>query len=160
LINWVWYSNYAEGSREFKELMTDKDSKIHYFTLPIDGVRDEIWTQQKEYSERVLPPQFAELVNKTPHPFVQAITDVISQMSFFDGRFILVGDALCGFRPHTAASTSQAAFHAQLLGRVCEAKMGLADWEKQAMKYAKHISKHGIDLGQRSQFGHHLTAQS
>jgi len=42
---------------------------------------------------------------------VQAITDVTSpQPLYMNDKVVLIGDALAGFRPHTVASTSQAAF--------------------------------------------------
>jgi len=49
--------------------------------------------------------------NKSKNPFVQAITDVSSPRPLYmNDKVVLVGDALAGFRPHTVASTSQAAF--------------------------------------------------
>ncbi|KZP11666.1 monooxygenase [Athelia psychrophila] len=154
LINWVWYNNYAEDSREFAELMTDKDGQKHRLSLRIGGMREEIRSRQIAYARRVLPPQFAEIVEKTEHPFIQAITDVTSrQISFFDGKVLLVGDAVCGFRPHVAASTSQAALHAQLLDRVFQGEMTVEEWEKQVLQHADRVSRQGILLGERSQFG-------
>lgn len=40
---------------------------------------------------------------------------------FFNGKVLLIGDALAGFRPHTVASTSQAAFHSNLLAECFQA---------------------------------------
>lgn len=161
LINWVWYNNYPEGSKEYAELMTDKWGKMHRFTLPIGGMRDDLCAQQKAYATKALPPQFAELVNKAEHPFAQAITDVLSsQVSYFGGKVILIGDAVSGFRPHTAASTSQAALHAMLLDSVFRGEMGLEEWESTVLNYARTVSMHGINLGNRSQFGHHPLGSS
>ncbi|KAF7984140.1 hypothetical protein HWV62_16786 [Athelia sp. TMB] len=156
LINWVWYNNYAEDSKEFSEIMTSKENKKHRFSLPMGGMRDEIRSRQRSYARKVLPPQFAELVDKTEHPFIQAITDVApSQASFYEGKVLLVGDAVCGFRPHIAASTSQAALHAQLLDRMLQGEINLENWERQVMEYASRVSKQGISMGDRSQFGNH-----
>ena len=136
--------------------MTSKENKRHRFSLPMGGMRDEIRSRQRSYARKVLPPQFAELVEKTEHPFIQAITDVApSQASFYEGKVLLVGDAVCGFRPHIAASTSQAALHAQLLDRMLQGEISLENWEKQVLEYACRVSRQGISMGDRSQFGSH-----
>ncbi|KAI9876341.1 MAG: hypothetical protein M1830_006738 [Pleopsidium flavum] len=161
LINWVWYANYPEDSNEFAELMTDSHGKRHHNTLPIGGMRKEIWEQQQDYAKKILPPQFAEIVTKTQQPFIQAITDVLSpKNSFFDGKVLLIGDAVAGFRPHTAASTSQAAFDAQKLDEMVRGDISRVEWERNTMEYARHMQERGVALGERSQFGRHPLAQS
>ncbi|OAG05299.1 FAD/NAD(P)-binding domain-containing protein [Paraphaeosphaeria sporulosa] len=164
LLNWVWYVNYAADSPEHVDLMTDKEGKRHHITLPPGGIRDGVWTKQKERAREILPPQFAELVEKTEVPFVQAITDVISPRAVLerDGRVVLSGDALAGFRPHTAASTNQAALDAMLLaeavGRIVDGEdreQVLGEWERRVVQYAREGQRSGVEMGQRSQFGEH-----
>ena len=160
LINWVWYCNYPEDSSEFKELMTDSEGKHHHITLPIGKMRKEILQGQREYAKKILAPQFAEIVCGTKQPFIQAISDVISpKNSFFGGKLLLIGDALAGFRPHTAASTSQAAFDAQKLYEMMSGQISLRQWEEQTMEYARYMQRRGVNKGQRSQFGNHPVAQ-
>ncbi|CAD0082140.1 unnamed protein product [Aureobasidium vineae] len=159
LMNWVWYRNYKDGSDELSDLMTGKDQSHHHITLPPDQMKDEVWAKQKQDARDVLPPQFAELVNKTTHPFVQAITDNISPNNeFCSGKLLLVGDALAGFRPHTAASTSQAAFDALTLGELLEGNINRTEYNDRVMTYASETQKHGVELGERSQFGKHPLA--
>ncbi|KAH7081006.1 monooxygenase [Paraphoma chrysanthemicola] len=165
LLNWVWYVNYPEESPEHIDLMTDNDGKRHHITLPAGGVRDEVWARQRKYAKEVLPPQFAELVEKTKVPFIQAITDVISPSAVFDGgRVLLIGDALAGLRPHTAMSTSQAAMDAMRLAEAIDAitegqgKEALKHWEDHVVKYAKEMQSHGVRIGNRSQFAEHPKA--
>jgi 2-polyprenyl-6-methoxyphenol hydroxylase-like FAD-dependent oxidoreductase len=165
LLNWVWYVNYKEDSVEHVDAMTDNNGKRHHITLPAGGVRDEIWKRQKEFAKEILPPQFAELVEKTKVPFIQAITDVIAPSADLDsGRVLLIGDALAGLRPHTAMSTSQAAYDAMQLAEAINkivnggGKEALDDWEKQALKYATDLQSHGVHIGNRSQFGEHPKA--
>ncbi|KAI4740626.1 FAD/NAD(P)-binding domain-containing protein [Aureobasidium sp. EXF-12298] len=159
LMNWVWYRNYKEDSDELANLMTGKDGLHHHITLPPDQMKDEVWTKQKREAKDVLPPQFAELVDKTVHPFVQAITDNISPNNeFFDGKLLLVGDSLAGFRPHTAASTSQAAFDASTLGEWLEGEINKNEYNHRVMDYAVQNQRHGVELGERSQFGKHPLA--
>lgn len=156
LMNWVWYRNYEEDSAELVNLMTDKDGSRHHVTLPVNSMKEEVWTKQKQDAKEILPPQFAELVNKTIHPFVQAITDNISsENEFCDGKVLLVGDSLAGFRPHTAASTGQAAFDALTLGEWLDGKIDREEYNSRVLEYAKEVQRHGVMLGERSQFGRH-----
>ncbi|KAH6644566.1 monooxygenase [Boeremia exigua] len=164
LLNWVWYFNYKEESPEHVELMTDKNGKRHHITLPPGGIQKDVWKRQKEIARDILPPQFAELVNKTEVPFIQAITDVISPAAVLssDNRVLVIGDALAGFRPHTAASTSQAAMDAMELAKTVDQILGgadratmLKDWEQSVLSYAVTMQQHGVDIGNRSQFGTH-----
>lgn len=136
--------------------MTDKDGKRHPITLPVGKMQPQVWDKQKKYASEVLPPQYAEAIGKTQQPFIQAITDVISPNNrFLDGKVLLVGDALAGFRPHTAASTSQAAFDARMLGEWQTGAMDQKDYDRKLMEYAEELQHHGVVLGERSQFGRH-----
>lgn len=156
LFNWVWYCNYEDGSPELEELMTDVHGRRHAITLPVGSMNPDVWAKQKDYASRVLPPQYAEAVCQTQQPFVQAITDNLStQNSFFDGKVLLVGDALAGFRPHTAASTSQAAFDAIQMGKLFRGKADRQTYDARVVDYAKAIQEKGVMLGERSQFGRH-----
>ena len=156
LFNWVWYSNYEHGSAELEELMTDIHEKRHAITLPVGSMNPEVWSKQKVYASQVLPPQYAEAVNKTQQPFIQAITDVISpQNSFLGGKVLLVGDALAGFRPHTAASTGQAAFDALRMGELFGGEIDRRTYDEKVLGFAKMMQEKGVMLGERSQFGRH-----
>lgn len=161
LINWVWYCNYPQDSTAYRELLTDTEGKTHHVTLPVGKMRKDILEQQREYARKVLPPQFAEIVCGTKQPFIQAITDVLSpKNSFFDGKVLLIGDAVAGFRPHTAASTGQAAFDAQKLDELMSGKIERSQWEEETMDYARYMQARGVEMGQRSQFGHHPLARN
>lgn len=144
------------------ELMTDQDGKSHRYTLPAGRMAPQVWEKQKRHAKDVLPPQFAELVNRTEVPFVQAITDVLpSRAAVMEGTVILAGDSVAGFRPHTAGSTGQAAWHATLLNELDlfgNGKMSLAEYEKQVLAWARQRGQDGIEMGQRSQFGEHPLA--
>ena len=159
LINWVWYCNYAEASTDLDDVMTDSDGKRHHLTLPPKKIRLEVWDRQRNVAKEILPPQFAELVSLTEFPFVQAITDVVSPSNLFHhGKVLLMGDALAGFRPHTAASTNQAALDAMLLGQAMSGEMSVEEWGRVTMQYAKYMQRRGVEMGQRSQFGQHPLA--
>ncbi|KAJ8115974.1 hypothetical protein OPT61_g2512 [Boeremia exigua] len=157
LINFVYYKNTrprgaTDKSAEFREIMTDADGKYHRITLPPGKINPAAWEKQCIIARELLPPQFAELVCSTDMPFVQAVTDVISPTNeFLDGRVILIGDALAGFRPHTVASTSQACFDAMILADMIEGKVNRHEWKQETLGFARTIQARGVSMGERSQ---------
>ena len=160
LVNWVWYVNVPEDSQEYQDIMTDNEGNTHRFTLPTGGkMRDVVWDAQKTRAKEGLPPQYEELVSKTKTPFVQAITDLPppegGRCRYLNGKAVLVGDALSGFRPHTAASTSQAAFHALMLAKVFSGEIDWDTYDEHVLDFAKGWQRRGVMLGNRSQFGQH-----
>lgn len=166
LVNWVWYWNFPSDSNELREVMRDRDGNSHRFTLPSGGkMQPKVWETQKNRARQYLPPQFAELVTSTTNPFVQAITDLpppppgTKVGRLLGGKAVLIGDALSGFRPHTAASTNQAALHALLLEKVFKGEMEWDEYEEKFMQHAKFWQDRGVMLGQRSQFGEHPMSQ-
>ena len=161
LINFVYYTNFPsksldEPSPELAEIMTDMNGIRHRITMPPGKIDPKAWEKQRQIAKERLPPQFAEIVRATKKPFVQAITDVISpQHELLDGKVVLIGDALAGFRPHTVASTSQAAFDAMILADMIEGKISREEWKKETMGYARTIQKRGVEMGIRSQWEEH-----
>jgi 2-polyprenyl-6-methoxyphenol hydroxylase-like FAD-dependent oxidoreductase len=159
-VNWVWYWNVDNDSDEYGAIMTDKHGSRHGWTLPPgNNMAGDVWEKQKQRARELLPPQFAELVTKTESPFVQAVTDLEAPADgnvwLLGGKAVLVGDCVAGFRPHTAASTSQAAFHALNLARVFAGDMDRAAYEREVGSFAERVQKRGVELGNRSQFGTH-----
>ena len=167
LVNWVWYWNVSVSEPEYGEIMTDSSGNNHRFTLPTGGkMAHQVWERQKTRARAILPPQFAELVEKTMAPFVQAITDVQPPAKgtnvgrLLNGKAALVGDSLGAFRPHTAASTSQAAFDALMLEKAVAGEITWDDYEKRVLEFAWSWQKRGVMLGERSQFGRHPLSHS
>lgn len=83
--NYVWYCDCAEGSSDVEDLRADVNGHRHRNTLPIGGVRDEIWFRQKALAREILAPPFAELVSKTAQPFVATMSETISPRASFFG---------------------------------------------------------------------------
>ncbi|EON61853.1 hypothetical protein W97_01071 [Coniosporium apollinis CBS 100218] len=136
--------------------MADTDGVYHRTTLPPGKMQPKVWERQKQITRETLPPQFVELVEETTKPLVQVITDVISpQNEFCGGKVVLIGDALAGFRPHIAASTSQAASDAMKLADMLEGKIGREQWREESMRFARVVQERGLQMGERSQFGRH-----
>ncbi|OAP54988.1 hypothetical protein AYL99_10688 [Fonsecaea erecta] len=152
LLNFVWYTNFPEGEEELEKLMTDKEGKRRRLTIPPGMMRPEAWEMVKQRGRDRLPPQMSEMVEKTKNPFVQCITDVITPTNdFHGGKVVLIGDALAGFRPHTVASTSQAAFDVLMLVEYLQTG-DHAEFVRRTMEFARLIQKRGMYIGNRSQF--------
>lgn len=152
LVNFVYYYNFPLDSPDFEELMTDVDGKRHNITMPPGKMQPAVWQKAVQVAKERLPPQFAEIIAKTKYPFVQAITDVISpQNSFMNGKVLLIGDAMAGFRPHTVASTSQAAYDAMVLADMIAGKKTHDEYVRETMQFARFVQARGVAMGTRSQ---------
>ena len=100
LINFVYYTNFPEGSLDLEEIMTDFTGVRRRITIPPGMTDPGAWEKQRALAAERLPPQFAEVVRAAKKPFVQCVTDVISpDNEFMDGKVVLIGDSLAGFRP-------------------------------------------------------------
>ncbi|KAF4628227.1 hypothetical protein G7Y89_g9927 [Cudoniella acicularis] len=120
-----------------KNILTDKDGRVHRFSLPSGKLRPEVWNTQKAIAGSVLSSPYLELVNKIKRPFVTVITDTYaSQASFMGGKLLLVGDALSLFRPHIAMSTNQAAFDCLAVRKMMTGEISLAQWQKEVLQYS------------------------
>ena len=114
--------------------MTDKHGQRHRYTMPIDMIRDEVWKRQQEIGNRLLSPAFAELMNAIAKPFIQVITDAYSPRAvFYNGRVLLLGDALTLLRPHAGTGIQQLATHCLELERVFRRETSIQQWEKECL---------------------------
>ncbi|MCJ1283207.1 hypothetical protein MMC26_002535 [Xylographa opegraphella] len=150
--NYAWYANYPADSPALARVMTDRSGHRHRSTVPIGELDPAVWAEQLSLAARVLPGPFRELVQKTERPFVQAISELTSPRAlYFDGKLLLVGDALATFRPHGAASTAQAAHSALLLARVMKGELSLPQWETRVLRFARVRGRLSAVLGNRYQ---------
>ena len=135
LINFVWY--YHVSDTELGDIMTDITGHQHRFTLPVGKMRPEVWDKQLAQARKVLPMPLADLVSRIRQPFVSSITSIGSpRASFFNGKLLLVGDALCQMQPNYGASTDQAALNALTLEKLIKEEITLSQWEERVMEYA------------------------
>lgn len=154
LLNYVWYFNCPSSSSDFKEIMTDTDGYTHRNTLPIGKMRPEVWTKHKAHAADVLTPPFLELVRKTSEPFVSTVNDCkASQATVFDGRILLVGEALTLLRPHTGMSFNHAAVSCLLLKKVLREEIDIEQWESEVLQYREKTMLLAIAVGCYFQFG-------
>ena len=77
-----------------------------------------------------------------------------SQPSFYNGKLLFVGDALCPFRPHVACSTNQAALDAVLVERLLKMELSLQVWEQEVTDYAHLTRLRSITWGSWYQIGY------
>ena len=152
ILNLAWYCNCAEDT--LTDVLTDIDGHKHRYSLPSGKMRDEVWNKQKAVAETILPPPFLELVNKINRPFVTVISDTTaSNASFFDGKLLLVGDALTLFRPHISLSSNQAAFDCLQLKRFLQGDINLSEWETRVLQYARLNRLRAVSWGAYFQVG-------
>lgn len=145
LINFLWYTN--ESSEALEDIMVDGfDGHRHHNIVPAGRVREDVWRARLEHARIApLPRPFLEVIQKIRSPFIQVITDVRSpQAAFEDGRVLLVGDALSLYRPHTAFSATQAAFHALMVEDFVGGKISLQRWEENILRYSDLHSSQSI----------------
>ncbi|MDR0246706.1 MAG: FAD binding domain-containing protein [Burkholderia sp.] len=108
-VNWVWYRRLADD--RLPSLFLTRDGTQRDGSLPPGAMRDDNRAELVAAGNRMLAPTLATLVEATPAPFAQAIQDLsVERMAF--GRAVLLGDAACLVRPHTAAGVAKAADNA------------------------------------------------
>ncbi|PVH96916.1 FAD/NAD(P)-binding domain-containing protein [Periconia macrospinosa] len=139
LLNFLWYTN--ETPSDLAAIMTDAldDTHVHRHLVPAGRVRADIWATQVRKAERIpLAAPFLEVLRAIRRPFIQVITDFCADQAVFeDGRILLVGDAVSLYRPHTAFSCTQAAFHALSLEQYINGQLSLERWNERVLRYGR-----------------------
>lgn len=103
--NFVWYRP-ATGD-ELQAVLTDADG-VHYPQgIPPNKVSWQQLAHVRAEARRLLSPQFAEILEKTPQPFLQPIFDLVSD-TLTVGRVALMGDAAFVARPHIGMGVAKA----------------------------------------------------
>ncbi|KAI1371688.1 FAD/NAD(P)-binding domain-containing protein [Hypoxylon crocopeplum] len=136
--NFVWYTN--ETPETLDRIMTDAiDGHRHHNIVPSGRVRKDVWDARLEEARKaLLPAPFLEVITKIKLPFIQVITDFCSSRAAFEnGHVLLIGDALATYRPHTAFSATQSAFHSLLTEEYVQGQIGAQEWEEKAVRYSR-----------------------
>lgn len=119
--NVVWYRP-ADEATKLKWLLTDESGVMHAISIPPPLIRREAVAEMREAAERLLAPQFRQIVRLIKEPILQPIYDLESpQMTF--GRVAIVGDAAFVARPHVGAGVSKAADDAAALTDALETEV-------------------------------------
>lgn len=150
-LNWVWYRQ-ARSQEAQDALLTDLDGQRREVSIPPRMMRPEAIAEMRADAERRLPPQHAELVRLTEHPFLQGIFDLRSPEMVF-GRAILLGDAAFIARPHTGYGVTKAAEDTVALVECLAAagadiEGGLAAWGALRVAAGNEMVDRGRVLGQ------------
>jgi 2-polyprenyl-6-methoxyphenol hydroxylase-like FAD-dependent oxidoreductase len=111
--NVIWYRP-ADEVTKLQWLLTDERGHTHAISIPPPLIRREAVAEMRAAAERLLAPQFREIVRLFPEPMLQPIYDLESPRMVF-GRVAVVGDAAFVARPHVGAGVSKAADDAAAL---------------------------------------------
>ena len=76
--NFVWYRP-ADERTELRRLLTDKSGNSNGMSVAPTAIRPEILDEMRSDADRLLSPQFAEIVRRTELPLIQPIYDVTSK---------------------------------------------------------------------------------
>ncbi len=106
--NFVWYRP-ADADHRLADMLTDMDGVRHELSIPPTKIRAEIFAAMRRDAERLLAPQFAEVVRLTSQPFIQAILDLETPRMVLGARTVILGDAAFVARPHVGMGVTKAA---------------------------------------------------
>jgi 2-polyprenyl-6-methoxyphenol hydroxylase-like FAD-dependent oxidoreductase len=118
--NVVWYRP-ADEKTKLQWLLTDERGTTHAISIPPPLIRREAVAEMRADAERLLAPQFRQIVRLIEEPILQPIYDLESPHMAF-GRVAILGDAAFVARPHVAAGVSKAADDAAALAAALEAE--------------------------------------
>ena len=111
--NMVWYRP-ADEKTKLPWLLTDDTGVTHEISIPPPLIRREAIEEMRADAERLLAPQFRQVVRLIEEPMLQPIYDLESDDMAF-GRVAILGDAAFVARPHVGAGVSKAADDAATL---------------------------------------------
>lgn len=137
-LNFLWYTN--ESRESLDDIMIDGiDGHRHHNIVPAGRIRGDIWSTCLERATAApFPAPFLEAITKIQRPFLQVITEFCSPHAAFEhGKVLLIGDALSLFCPHTALSSTQAAFHTRAVEDYVTGKLSLEEWERKVLTYSR-----------------------
>lgn len=151
--NIVWYRPTAP--EQLADFCTDASGKSHGTSIPPPLIRSDVVAWSKAQARALVAPQVAEIFERDPRPFFQAIFDFISPRIVF-GRVALLGDAAYLARPHPGAGTTKCAMDAECLADSIVAHGiagGLSEYQRLQGAFGSGI----VRQGQRD--GSYLTDQ-
>jgi 2-polyprenyl-6-methoxyphenol hydroxylase-like FAD-dependent oxidoreductase len=151
--NIVWYRPTAP--ERLADFCTDATGRSHGTSIPPPLIRPDVIAWSKAQARALVAPQVAEIFERDPRPFFQAIFDFISPRIVF-GRVALLGDAAFLARPHPGAGTTKCAMDAENLADNIAAhglEAGLARYQREQGAFGAEL----VRQGQRD--GSYLTDQ-
>ncbi len=147
--NVVWYRP-ADETTELQRLLTDESGVTHAISIPPPLIRRAAIADMRAAAERLLGPQFREIVRLMTEPILQPIYDLESPRMAF-GRIAILGDAAFVARPHVAAGVSKAADDAvalaQALTAVDDVASALRRFEEERLPVNRRVIERARHLG-------------
>ncbi|MBC7437958.1 MAG: FAD-dependent monooxygenase [Bdellovibrionales bacterium] len=104
--NFVWYRPAPQGPA-LNGLLTDDLGVLHPQGIAPNKVSAANVAVMRAKARRLLARPFAEIIEKTSHPFLQPIYDLSSD-ALVQGRVALMGDAAFVARPHVGMGVTKA----------------------------------------------------
>ncbi|SFT29247.1 FAD binding domain-containing protein [Methylobacterium sp. yr668] len=149
--NFVWYRP-AAADAALRDLLTDVDGVEHQLSIPPSRIRPEVVASMRSDGRRLLAPQFAEVVEKTGQPFIQAIQDLETPRMRLGRRVAILGDAAFVARPHVGMGVTKAAGDARGLVDALAAHPdslddALAAFEAARLRYGAAVIRRARELG-------------
>jgi 2-polyprenyl-6-methoxyphenol hydroxylase-like FAD-dependent oxidoreductase len=145
--NIVWYR--PTTPERLTDFCTDASGKCHGTSIPPPLLRPDVIAWAKAQARALVAPQVAEIFERDPRPFFQAIFDFASPKIVF-GRVALLGDAAFLVRPHPGAGTTKCAMDAECLADSIAAHgidAGLAHYQRQQGAFGSGLVKQGQQDG-------------
>jgi 2-polyprenyl-6-methoxyphenol hydroxylase-like FAD-dependent oxidoreductase len=146
--NVVWYRP-ADERGELRQLLTDETGATHAISIPPPLIRRNAIAGMGAAADRLLAPQFREVVRMIDEPLLQPIYDLETPCMAF-GRVAVIGDAAFVARPHVAAGVSKAADDAMALAAAVEeheVEEALRRFEAVRLPVGKRIIERARHLG-------------
>jgi 2-polyprenyl-6-methoxyphenol hydroxylase-like FAD-dependent oxidoreductase len=135
-------------------LLTDTEGVRHELSIPPNRIRPAVMGQMRGDADRLLAPQFAEVVRLTKQPFIQAILDLETPRMALGRtcRVAILGDAAFVARPHVGMGVTKAAVDAAALARAVEANpsdvyAALATFEHERIPRGAAVIRRARHLG-------------
>ncbi len=149
--NFVWYRP-ADSDHGLADLLTDIDGVRHELSIPPTRIRPDVIASMRREAERLLAPQFAEVVHLTRQPFIQAILDLETPRMALGSRTVILGDAAFVARPHVGMGVTKAAEDAAALVDALRAhpqdpSIALVKFESTRLPFGAAVVRRARDLG-------------
>jgi len=148
LQNWLWYWNVAPGS----EFDVRPATSVAPGLVPEGHIAELVVRAQTS-----LPPVLAEVIERTPAPYIQVIVDIEPER-MASGRACLIGDGAFTARPHIAVGTAKAAEDAWTLvaaldGAGGDVETALRGWSDRQVALGAAAVARSREAGERLQSG-------
>jgi 2,6-dihydroxypyridine 3-monooxygenase len=153
LHNFIWYRNLA--AVDLAALIAECGLAPDSISVPPPLVAQRFVDELRSEAAALLPAPVAEVVQRSPEPFIQVIVDVeVERMAF--GTACLIGDAAFVLRPHAAVGAAKACVEARTLAEAVEAEgldlpRALTRWEPQALEVGRALARRTQAIGARYQ---------